>query len=420
MRITLALMVLLLVGMTSTHAQQKWTQDRFEIGGWIVPPVSFHTDAVFGQMEAAGFTLMTGPHQRDNEDVQSNKRFLDLCRRHGLRYIVRDSRMHLDPQTDEDKHALDAMIADYKGHPALYGYFLMDEPKPSDYRRLAGLHAYLQAKDPSHLTYINLYPNYGGPDQLEFPDYDGYVKGFIDAVHPLMLSYDHYPFLKTRDRDNWFANLEVVRRDSLKQGIPMWVIIQALQDATRYRPPTLNQMYWQVNTALAYGAKSIWYFPYWSVGKPDKPEEWHYLGVILPDGRPGPQFEAAKEINPQLKALGPLLMGLKSVSVTHLGNVPLRGEPFHADDLIASAHGDQIVIGRFEDRLGKPVLILANRDWDKPGKVGITLKEGISVEDAGRIGPGQPLSKVQWNTSVRELSLTLAPAEGRIVRIVDR
>ena len=419
MRIIFSLMVLLLATMTSTHAQQKWTQDRFEIGGWIAPPISFSTDETYARMQEAGFTLMTGPRQRDNEDAESNRKVLDLCRRHGIRYIVRDRRMHLDPQTDEDKRALDAMIADYKDHPALYGYFLMDEPNPEAYRRLVQLHAYLQAKDPTRLTYINLFPNYGGPTQLQFPDYDGYVNGFVEAVHPLMLSYDHYSILKQGERNNWFANLEVVRRDSLKQGIPMWVIIQALQDATRYRPPTLNQMYWQVTTALAYGAKSIWYYPYWSAGDPKKPEEWHYMGVILPDGKPGPQFESAKEINPKLKALGPLLMGLRSLSVTHLGDVPLRAEAFHADDLMASARGDQIIIGRFQDRLGKPVLMLVNRDWENPGNVRIAIKGADGVEDIGRIGPGEPLSAVEWNASAKELSLKLAPGEARIIRIVE-
>lgn len=417
MRIAFLLMVLLLAAMTSVHAQQKWTQDRFEIGAWVAPRWVDSTDATYARMAEAGFTLMTGVKQDTLDEAARNKQLLDMCRRHGIRVLVRDSRMHLDPQTDADKRALDAMIADYSGHPALYGYFIMDEPNPEKYRQLVDVHAYLQAKDPAHLPYINLFPNYGGPTQLQFPDYDGYVKGFIEAVHPLMLSYDHYPFLRKGDRDNWFANLEVVRRDSLKQGIPMWVIIQALQDATRYRPPTLNQMYWQVSTSLAYGAKSIWYFPYWSAGDPQKPEEWHYLGVILPDGKPGPQFEAAKEINPKLKALGPTLMGLRSVSVTHLGDVPLRGEPFHADDLLASAHGDQIVIGRFTDRLGKPVLMLVNRDWDNPGKVRVSLKEGAGIEDIGRIGPGEPLSAVGWNASARELYVKLAPGEARIIRI---
>lgn len=416
MRIILFMVVAL---MTTSLARAEWKQDKFEIGAWRAPMPAYSTsDATYAQMAKAGITVLTGPGSREGEDADTNLKVLDLCRRHGIRLLVRDKRMHLDPQTDADKRALDAMIGDYGRNPALYGYFLMDEPNPDAYRRLTQLHAYVLEKDPGHLPYINLFPNYGGPTQLQFPDYDGYVQGFVESVRPLMLSFDHYPFLTTTERDNLFANLEVTRRDSLKAGIPLWVIIQALQDATRYRPPTLNQMYWQVNCALVYGAKSIWYFPYWSAGDAAKPEEWHYLGVILPDGNPGPQYAAACEINPKLKRLGPLLMKLTSVSVGHLGDVPSRAKGFEPDDLMVRASGDQIVIGRFGDKAGKPVLMLVNRDWDKPGKVSITLSKGTGIAEVGRLGPGESLGAVEWNAAAKELSVTLAPGEGRLIRIL--
>lgn len=92
---------------------------------------------------------------------------------------------------------------------------------------------------------------YGGPDQLQFDDYDGYVEGFIRAVDPLMISFDHYPFRKNDDRPDLFANLEVARRDSQKQGVPMWVIIQALQDATQYRTPSLKTVVRRTGAMLA-------------------------------------------------------------------------------------------------------------------------------------------------------------------------
>ncbi len=418
MRNALLCMALMLTAMTSSPAKTYWTQDKFEIGGWIAPGPAYITDDTFAQMAAAGFTLLTGPGPRECDDPASNIKTLDICRKHGIRLIVRDNRIHLDPQTDQDKSALAAMIADYKDHPALYGYFIRDEPSPANYRLMTEVHSYLRENDPKRLPYINLYPNYGGPHQIEFDNYDAYVGDFVKTVHPLMLSYDHYSFLRKGERNNFIANLEVVRQDSLKAGIPMWVIIQALQDATRYRPPTLNQMYWQVNTSLVYGAKSIWYFPYWSAGFPDKPEAWHYLGVILPDGKPGPQYASVSEINPKLKRLGPLLMGLTSVSVTHLGKVPLRAKGFAPDDLISSAEGDQIVIGRFVDRENKPVLMVVNRDWDKPGQVSLTLNHGSLVADAGRIGPGKSLGTVRWNSAAKELEVKLAPGEARIIRVL--
>ena len=389
----------------------KWNQDRFEIGAWRPPPAQFTTDEVYAQMAAAGFTLLTGAGQ---ETPDKGMAYLDLCKRHGIKVLIRDPRMPLDLQVPFEPSGLDAMIADYANHPALYGWFIKDEPSGENYPRLGEIQAHLQKKDPSHLPYINLFPVYGGPTQLAFEDYDGYVEGFAKTVKPLMISFDHYMFLRDGSvRADFFRNLEITRREALKAGIPLWVIIQALQDATRYRPPTLNQMYWQVNCSLAYGAKSIWYYPYWSSGDPAKPEEWHYLGVVLPDGKPGPQYAAAKEINPKLKALGPLLMSLKSVSVMHLGDVPLGAKPFKADDLIKTASGDQIIIGRFEDRSGKPYLMLVNRDFDKPGKVTLTLNAS-KVEDVGGLSP----FTVQRSPFTSPKALSLEPSELRILRIL--
>ncbi len=412
MRMLLILAILVLACAAPTVA--GWTQDAFEIGAWRTQPPAYNTNSTYARMAAAGFTVLIAPAG----DADQNRESLDLAGKHGMRLLVKDARIHPDRQTDDDKRALDAMIAAYKDHPALYGYYIRDEPSPEVYRLLVEVHKYLAEKDPAHLPYINLFPNYGGPTQLEFADYDGYVADFVKTIDPLMLSYDHYSFLRDgRNRDNWFANLEIVRRDSLKAGIPMWVIIQALQDATRYRPPTLNQMYWQVNTSLAYGAKSIWYFPYWSAGEPDKPEEWHYMGVVLPNGKPGPQYEAACEINPKLKVLGQAMMELKSVSVAHLTEVPLRAKGFEPDDLIARALGNRIIIGRFTDKQGKPVLMLVNRDWNEPSPVRLILAKGSGAEEIGRLGPGEPLGPVTFKAESKELSVTLAPAEARLVLV---
>lgn len=412
MRMLILIIVLMLI--CAMPALAGWTQDRFEIGAWRTPGPDFHTDEMYARMAGAGFTLLIG----GGAMPEANKKQLDLAQKYGMRMLLKDTRIHPDPQTNEDKRALDAMIAEYRDHPAMYGFYVKDEPTPEAYRLLVQVHGYLVERDPKHLPYINLFPNYGGPHQIEFADYDGYSRDFVKTVKPLMLSYDHYSFLRDgRNRDNWFANLEVTRRDSLEAGIPMWVIIQALEDATRYRRPTLNQMYWQVNTSLAYGAKSIWYFPYWSAGEVSKPEEWHYLGVVMPDGKPGPQYEAACEINPKLKTLGEAMMGMTSVSVAHLTEVPLRAKGFEPDDLIARALGNRIIIGRFVDNQGKPVLMLVNRDWNEPSPVRLALTKGTSAEEIGRLGPGEPLSPIAFDSERKELTVTLAPSEGRLIRI---
>jgi len=63
---------------------------------------------------------------------------------------------------------------------------------------------------------VDLFPNYAGPDQLGTVDYERRIQTFLEAVRPPILSYDHDTLMEWGDRPEYFANLEVVRRQSGK------------------------------------------------------------------------------------------------------------------------------------------------------------------------------------------------------------
>ena len=54
--------------------------------------------------------------------------------------------------------------------------------------------AALRERDPAHVAFINLLPNYATPQQLGTPTYDAHVRRFIEQVKPPLVSYDHYTF----------------------------------------------------------------------------------------------------------------------------------------------------------------------------------------------------------------------------------
>ena len=75
-------------------------------------------------------------------DTATNLRVLDWCRELGLRAFLWDDRMQL--AIDEApgwEVALDGMIADYAGHPALDRFFVRDEPYASHFPMLARIAA---------------------------------------------------------------------------------------------------------------------------------------------------------------------------------------------------------------------------------------------------------------------------------------
>src|SRR5258708_28686388 len=87
---------------------------------------------------------------------------------------------------------LDAIVREYSKHPALAGYFIVDEPALDKFAGLAEVVEHLREKDPVHPSYINLWPNNAGANRTGTYSYQDYLKLFVAEVKPAFLSYDHY------------------------------------------------------------------------------------------------------------------------------------------------------------------------------------------------------------------------------------
>ena len=149
--------VLLLASVTA------WTANSAPMGPWQVgtPIVTYWcgpalTDAVATQMAEGGWNL-----------VWCGEKEMDLAQRHGLRAQLTDGLLtpaSLDDPKQREK--LEALIARVRTHPALYAYFITDEPSAAQFPALGRLVAFLRERDPAHLAYINLFPTYASNAQL--------------------------------------------------------------------------------------------------------------------------------------------------------------------------------------------------------------------------------------------------------------
>ena len=96
-----------------------------------------------------------------------NEDRLGVARRPGLRGMLRDGL--LSPASLDDprrREKLDALIERVRVHPALYCYYITDEPGAEEFPGLGKLVAYLRRRDPAHMAYINLFPTYANNQQL--------------------------------------------------------------------------------------------------------------------------------------------------------------------------------------------------------------------------------------------------------------
>ena len=300
---------------TQGQAVSAWKLGAPIVTYWAGPAL---TDAVAEQMADGGWNL-----------AWCAEKDLDVARRHGLRALLQDpllSPATLDNPAQREK--LDALVARVGTHPALYSYFITDEPSAPDFPGLGRLVAHLRGRDPAHVAYINLFPTYANNQQLgtkgdTVTAYREHLRQYLDVVKPALVSYDHYQFSKAGDTEQYFLNLAMVRQAAQQAGAPFLHIVQACTWTPSMRVPTGDEMRYLVYTTLAYGAQGISYYVYCCAG--------HTGGIALPDGTPTPIYHALKSLNREFVAIAAQLQPLRSLGVYHAGMMPPGAEPLPND-----------------------------------------------------------------------------------------
>jgi len=227
--------------------EPRFVQDRLGIGLWVDPPADKDMDARYAELAEANFTFVIGAHASRPEEVN---RQLALCEKHDMVAIVSMAGRSPDQLPTG---------------PACWGYLIRDEPSAKDFPDLAKTVADIRKARAGKLAYINLFPNYANAQQLGTDSYDEHVQRFIKETNIDVLSMDHYPMFRpdADGRDHYCKNLEVMRRESLKAGIPFWNFFNTMPFGP-HTDPTEAQLRWQIYTSLAYGAKGVMYFCYWT------------------------------------------------------------------------------------------------------------------------------------------------------------
>ena len=379
----------------------------FIISYWCGPPATTDPDKSYAEVAEANFNYCLPPCS--GVTVEQNKAILDACRKYGLKYIIGDGRIFAKEPGDPDFAAsLDAVIADYSGHPATGGYFITDEPNSSAFPKLAAINQHLFKKDPQHLPFINLFPNYANEDQLGNKTYEEHVQQFCSVVKPQILSYDHYIMMATDPEKpehlgSYFTNMEIVRTEGLKNGIPSCYILLVVPH-WGYRNPTAADLRWQVNTALAYGYKAILYFTYWTPGDPFN------NAVIDGKGERTEHYNQVKRINGELKVLGPTLMKLISTGVYHTGEIPAGCQALEPR-LPLKVEGEPLILGMFRHEDGSTWAMIVNRH--------LRQKTTAKLTFAGKIQEMSPKTGVMRNLKPENgsVSLDLSAGEARLLKL---
>ncbi len=397
---------------------------EYPIGLWWPPPPGQTGVERYREISEAGFNFVIGGNGVTNDG--SNPAALGAAGACGLSFILTDGRLQrlihdaasggrtsggglespLRVLSDRgwlgsaDRAAanpgeairlrLQTLLKEYGASRALAGINLFDEP----HRRLFGVldraGDILRGADAGLLPYVNVWPSYASPHYaLGTGSYERYLELYMSVVRPPVLSFDHYPLLSGGGiTGDYFYNWALIRRFSLRAGIPSWVFIQSVGfDGRRAglaprRTPDRAGLLWQVNVALAYGAKGIQYFTYWTPeNTPGSPIRFG-SALISRSGRRTPLYGHARSVNRYLRAVGGVLLPLVSESVVHAGErrLPRGASGFRRDLWVYSVSGSPVILGRFRrpGRQDLRYLLVVNRSPARAARAVLDLPSRVA------------------------------------------
>jgi len=377
---------------------------EFVLFGWVSPPAESTTRARIDEMAALGFNLLL-PAWLDGGCPDDDLARLDWAAADGMRCVIWDSRLigasAWLPGFDD---VLDEVVATYRDHPGLWGYYLGDEPPRDLWPLLARLRASLRGRDAGHPGWNSLL---GRGTFATDADYRAQLRDYADSVHPVMLSDNFYGFHQGFDDPRFVENLVGLRDVGAEKGLPFWNVVQLVPHLD-YRALTPGELRWEVTQCLAHGSRGIGYFTYWTPD-PDSVLNWH-PAILDHEGRRTAWYDFLAGFDVGVRAAGETLARARRDRTTYAGSVPPFGEAFTPDPTVTGVEG-RAVIGEFAGANGRPLLLVGNSD----SLAARTIVVNCRTTDARLVAGGSSPSLTV--TGGTRLTLDLAAGDFALIEI---
>jgi hypothetical protein len=126
--------------------------------------------------------------------------------------------------------------------------------------------------------------------------------------------------------------------------------------------------------ALAYGARGVSYFAYWTPVDVEHADVMKFRHGLIEDRKPTRHYFEAMRLNKTVHTFARALEGFQSVAVVDYGgqSAPLYPGP------IAAITGEPATVGFFEHATGRRVVLLVNRSYRNRIQAQLVLSAGAS------------------------------------------
>ncbi len=295
-------------------------------GGKAFSVDNFMTEEHFSNVKKCGFNRLSAIYEHTEEQYLQA---MELCDKLGLEYMVREQ---VDGESLHDLFAAhwQAGEADtyfqkilpqvksrfdrYASHPSFVGILASDEPHAGKFSALKTVQDWFVRNYPEKEFEINLLPDYASGEQLTGKegapsDYREHVNDFVNTVRPQFLSYDHYPLMVDREKNEYYLrstylkNLEVVAKRAKEARIPFRVFLLTLGHWSYRTVTAYEEIAWQVYTAMAYGATGAQTFTYWTaLGHEPNNAEHVTTALVGVNGELLPAWYAMREVIAEVRS----------------------------------------------------------------------------------------------------------------------
>lgn len=390
----------------------------------------YFTDEIFGMISDCGVNMLHHSYTNYLTAPELVVKMLELGEKHNVGICVFDSQVCQrikDP--DFTVEEMDTRINEYSDYPAFCGVYVVDEPGTTYFHPTEDA-----GRDVSSYTTIfknlkelgvfgsgNLHPIWEEKDREK---YNQYIEEYVTTCEPMYLSFDYYLWDKGRSKAGYFYNVDTIRKYAEKYDIPFWCYIQAggqWNDGGQYFDsdeyyPTEGQLHWNVNTALAYGAKGLEYFPtiqpLYFANALTTDYDFQRNGLIGAWGNKTQWWYYAKNANEQVVAVDSVLMNSVNKGVIASGELAVKdtkGLEFIMEGTswreLKNVDGDALV-GCFNYQ-GKTALYVVNYDTEYAQKITLNLQGSYNLS----VTQEAETSKVNTN----KLVLDLKAGQGALV-----
>lgn len=319
-------------------------EDVMPIGAWNTPPEDFYSNDYFKDYKDAGLNFMLDALGM-NAQSPSVSTAIQLAEQNGIVYLTGDS--HRDSFVDDTamKKKTLSRVLPYQNFG---GIVLQDEPGFDKFPLLAKAAKAYYDIDKNLLSFVNLlaisneadsngpvnhYKNgmNGAAERDEDTHYDyrtDYADKFVEAfeaqgIKPNVIIYDFYPCIGAFPSvaGGFFNTLSEIADISVKKEIPFWPYIQVCSWKNGYsRICTQEEIDWQVNCSLVYGAKGFTYFMYWT--KEDRGTEQYSGCMVSLTGEKQETYYSVRNTNNNLQKIGKYFLNSNFKGIVRVGNAP--------------------------------------------------------------------------------------------------